>query len=583
MKTKSTFLIIAIVFLNNGFSQSSNLERSFAPIETELQTWDPVRGEWLSKSLLAIAQNTPVPDRMFPENFTPYEMVTILPNTTKQKIREISTKERESSANHATDFKIWNSILEILNRQQCEVRTGRTHGDPHFYSFDGNSFDLQSVGEFVLAKSKDGKFEVQTRQLPSGDSFSLNSAVAMNVGGDRLCIYAKDLPDTDNSSKVRLNGRSIFVDNGIYFLPHGGTVSLKNRSYTITWPTGEKVIAQLSGEFMNVSTSIYPCVMGGFQGLLGNANGNPRDDMKIDDRNNNDDLYASMDQLNTIFSNSTFSQNTNDAERQYQDRLTRNFGFHWRVTDQTTLFDYPNGKNTASFTDLSFPTLHRTIGDLNQTQRDNARRECERQGIGGINLRGCIYDYAYLNIPPAPQPVFTDNTSGVVVNRIPPGEGRPNINKPIKVEEKPSIPVEGKPELLKENPSPKGENSKPIETDVPVKKEESPKASEKPESKVDSKPVYTTSPALEKEEQKQNPNVINTVFGKETDNSSPAPISKPTVSKPAPIVLPKPASPKPSQPASKPSTPSPKPSVPASKPSVPAAPVKLPSPSKKGG
>ena len=59
---------------------------------------------------------------------------------------------------------------------------------------------MQSVGEFVLAKSNTGYFEVQTRQKASSTDFSLNVAVAMNVGGDRFCIYGGEKPDSDISS-----------------------------------------------------------------------------------------------------------------------------------------------------------------------------------------------------------------------------------------------------------------------------------------------------------------------------------------------------------------------------------------------
>jgi hypothetical protein len=54
-----------------------------------------------------------------------------------------------------------------------------SYGDPHLITFDGYRYSFQTVGEFILAKSSDRVFEVQTRQSPVNRSLSLNSAVAM--------------------------------------------------------------------------------------------------------------------------------------------------------------------------------------------------------------------------------------------------------------------------------------------------------------------------------------------------------------------------------------------------------------------
>ena len=48
-----------------------------------------------------------------------------------------------------------------------------------------------------FAQSLNGQVQVQTRQRPEGEDFSLNTAVAMNVNGDRVCIYADDKPDNE--------------------------------------------------------------------------------------------------------------------------------------------------------------------------------------------------------------------------------------------------------------------------------------------------------------------------------------------------------------------------------------------------
>ncbi len=418
MKQLILSISIGILFSMNAISQENTFEREFESIKTDLVKWDVVRGEWLSNSILAISQNKTIPTRTFPEVFTPYEMMTMLPQDQKERIRTTISNERKVSNNKEQ----WNFIDEFFARPTCTTSSGRSFGDPHFSSFDGNFFSLQSVGEFTLAKSKSGFVNVQARQTANGDDFALNTAVAMNVGGDRVCFYANEKPDSDISTPIRLDGKPIKASLRPYFLPHGGIITCKGNEYVVNWPTGEKVSLNIrsNGRFgtINISTLVFPCVMEGYEGLLGNANGIAKDDLSTRGKNQ-PDLYASMEKYRVIFGNTSISEAANRGEKDYLERLTKDFGDSWRINDMTTLFDYAPGENTTSFTDYSFPKNHKTIGDLNQNQRVKAQRVCEEQGVRGDELKGCIYDNAYLNIPPSPRPDFEDNTKGVVLRDVP--------------------------------------------------------------------------------------------------------------------------------------------------------------------
>ncbi|NJL85939.1 MAG: hypothetical protein HC886_08105 [Leptolyngbyaceae cyanobacterium SM1_1_3] len=72
----------------------------------------------------------------------------------------------------------------------------RSYGDPHIQTYDGLHYSFQTVGEFILSKSRDSSFEVQTRQgrVRDNNGLSLNTAVAMNVCGHRVAVYIED-PD----------------------------------------------------------------------------------------------------------------------------------------------------------------------------------------------------------------------------------------------------------------------------------------------------------------------------------------------------------------------------------------------------
>lgn len=410
---------IVLLSMNSFFAQQDAFSRDFEGIKKDMMAWDAVRGEWLANSMQAVINNKAIPDRNFPEDYTPSEMFQAMPMTTQTSVREkITTNSRNTTNDEATRNQ-WARLNNFSSRPSCSPQTGRTYGDPHLKSFDGATFSFQTVGEFTLVKSQSGHMNVQVRQKASGESVSLNSAVAMDVAGDRLCIYASDLPDGNSATPIRLEGQALYVENQAYFLPHGGTVTKTRRNYLITWPTGEKVEVDMSGaDFMNVTTQVFPCI-DTYDGVLGNGNGNQNDDFRVPGavlaNNNNWDfnVFGSTD------------PSTRDVEQQYLTYIARDFGNYWRINENTTLFDYGNGRNTASFTDFSFPRQHISVRDMNGDQRDRARRNCEGAGLRGADLNACIFDNGMMNIPPSPTPVLTNNPREI---STPVRTPAPNVN-----------------------------------------------------------------------------------------------------------------------------------------------------------
>lgn len=420
-----SLLTVSALFGTRAAAQDQ-FRKDFESVHQELVSWDPVRGEWLSSSLVAMANNQPIPDRMFPEDFTPMEMLKVVPAATRTRIATTaqtqSTNTRDSLSRHS-----WNQVSSVLGRTSCQPVMARTYGDPHLSSFDGATYAFQTVGEFVMAKSRSGNFEVQARQRAQTEDFSLNTAVAMNVAGDRVCLYAQEKPDGNNTTPVRLNGEAIYVDDQAYFLPHGGTIHRSNRTnYLITWPTGETASIDMNGAgtnfpFMNIALQIYPC-SDSYDGVLGNANGRSSDDFDI--RNNGG---ASMP-VNMSFPPMASSNNqaSQEMQKEYLAYLAKDFARSWRVQQPTSLFDYGFGMNTLSYTDERFPMVHHTIGDLSQDQRNRAERDCRRNGISAADMNGCIYDRGFVNIPPSPRPVVPDRT--VAYNPKPVTNPVPNVN-----------------------------------------------------------------------------------------------------------------------------------------------------------
>lgn len=421
---KSYLLIVScLALLGTAFGQDDNsFSKNYDPVRLELEKWDPIRGPWLSSSLEAISKQEPVPDRTFPEDLTPSEMVSSLPEKTRANLEQIAMQntggdEREQSQ--------WNEIRRVVLRPGagCGVRTARTYGEPHLVTFDGARYSFQTVGEFVLTKSTSG-LEVQSRQKAIRDDFSVNTAIAMNVGGDRVGIYASDMPGSgqirgNSGTPVMVNGTPVEVTAGrAYFLNNGGTITRSGNTYKVTWPTGEVVQTKFHGWFMNdVTVQITDCSEGLFDGLLGNANGVRGDDF----RGMNNSAGMTFPRGGGIL-----GEGSREMEQRRLAFLANSLGDAYRVTQFTSLFDYGIGQSTLTFTDRTFPRVHRTMSEIPQNRRDLARRNCQNRGISQMDMNGCIFDNAYLDMDPEPAPIIRDPSQGTVLQPI--REPKPNVN-----------------------------------------------------------------------------------------------------------------------------------------------------------
>jgi hypothetical protein len=493
MKKSILFLAGFCLLFNSTFAQAPSA--AFAPIKDHLERWDDIRGAWLALAVQALAANKQVPDRTFPEDFTPYEMLSMIPAKERQDLRQMVLENQRVAAagSSTTDFGLFTSMLE---HTFCSRTYGRSYGDPHLKSYDRATYSFQTVGEFVLSKSTNGLFEVQTRQRAQDDNFSLNAAVAMNVAGDRLCFYAGDKPDDILQTPLRLNGQAIQLQGRSYYLPHGGVVRLDGRNYTIAWPTGETTVVDVrssgSRGFVNVTVGIFDCDRNMYEGLLGNNNGFADDDFNSRTNMPRPNNIAALSLASAYsFDGREAAQFNNLAEQEFQAYLAKNFAEDWRVTDLTTLFDYRPGTTTASYTDRSFPRIYMNVSQMNAQSREQARQRCLQMGVPSDEMGGCIFDQGYLNIPPnvPPTPNVPAPTT-TVLNKL----ERPALNNNAHTFAEGKYPtdrpqtISTKPEGTTEKPS-KGATEPNQTTTVPDR------GAKEPFAPIESKP---TTPAFSK-------------------------------------------------------------------------------------
>jgi hypothetical protein len=207
------------------------------------------------------------------------------------------------------------------------------------------------VGEFIAARATGGDLEVQTRQVafPGSRRVSVNTAVAMNVAGDRLGVYL-----TAAGPEVHLNTVVTPLAGNLH-LTHGGTLNrLDDGEITVMWPDGsEALLYQIGPWAFRVSMHLADARQGRIQGLLGNFDGDKTNDLAL--RGGGSIATPTFESLYPQFSDS------------------------WRITQSESLFDYGSGQNTVAFTDRTFPD--QSVSATNLPNRDPAEAICRQTGV----------------------------------------------------------------------------------------------------------------------------------------------------------------------------------------------------------
>jgi len=227
-----------------------------------------------------------------------------------------------------------------------------TSGDPHITTVNGVPYDFQSAGEFTLLKGE--ALEIQARQTPVqtdaplppnahtglSSCASLNSAAAIRVGPHRISYQPNLSGEPDpNGMQLRIDGRLIekMGRRGIT-LPEGGRVLPTSApgGIQIEFPGGTDVI-------------ITPAWWPHYQVWY----------LNIDVRH----ARANQGVLGTIAPNNWLPALPNDTfygprpaalSSRYK-QLYVKFADAWRVSNQTTLFDYAPGTSTTTFTLSEWP------------------------------------------------------------------------------------------------------------------------------------------------------------------------------------------------------------------------------------
>jgi len=258
------------------------------------------------------------------------------------------------------------SSTVIANRRYTFEIVGDSYivGDTHIVTVDGVKYDFQAVGEFVTLRDDSGTFEIQTRQSavatngPGGDPYSglstcvsVNTAVAARVGSQRI-TYQPTLdgkPDP-GGMELRIEGELTELGENGLTLESGGRIirsAAGSGAIEIEFPNGASLLvtpawwASYSLWYLNVSIKNAAATKG-ISGVIPYT-----DDLPGKTRRSRSWLPALPD-------GSTVGPMPESLHERYV-TLYQTFADAWRVTDETSLFDYGSGTSTATYTDRNWP------------------------------------------------------------------------------------------------------------------------------------------------------------------------------------------------------------------------------------
>jgi RHS repeat-associated protein len=241
-------------------------------------------------------------------------------------------------------------------------------GDPHLVDGRSRHFDFQAAGEFLVLASPDGKLVVQSRQERlGGSSVAANTALAMNVAGDKVELYLRE------PSFLWVNGNSLETAEVEEALPHGGRLLRHGGLVNVRWPDGDEIQVQAYSGMLNYGFKPGPHTTA-LRGLLGSD-------------------------TDLLFGANTSGVTLKMDEGSY-DKLYKEFAARIRIQPSESLFHYGPDEGTAKFTDVNFPPALATTGNLPADARAEAERICRAFGIQSQPLLdNCILDVATTGKP----------------------------------------------------------------------------------------------------------------------------------------------------------------------------------------
>lgn len=415
-----------IVFAENLNAQNVPFKKQDSEhIKNIFEAWNQETGSYLYESVASIIMHQPQPERPEGVKKTPFELLQSM-STDRidrlQRAAKVELQKEKGSSRGKRDAYFWETWSNYLETTLCGMEKGSSTGEPHMLTFDGERYDFQNAGDYLLSSSEDGTFEIQTQlfRRDAESSWSLNGGVALNVNGDIVEFRGTKEPI---DGEVYINDELVEERNKTINLPQGGVLRLnkrpettKNRHipgdrYIVKWPTGEQLRVAIIRNFSfgynedtaekNVLYQLYvgvPECRNDYRGLLGNNDGE-KNDLIVDDTTSiNNDRSAYSDE--ELFGDLRHSPEVLNKQEQTCLYIAYPFGNSFQLNENNSLFPI---QMTAIPDSIRYPGGCVSLADASDEQISEARKKSEKAGIPRDEMYSTVFDYVYANIDPRDQ------------------------------------------------------------------------------------------------------------------------------------------------------------------------------------
>lgn len=371
-------------------------------IKEVLEAWNKEKGDYLYESMATLVMHQQQPERPAGVNKTPFELLQTIDEQRIDRLDQIATEELENekkSTKGKRESYYWENWRAYLRDTKCSTSQGISGGDPHNATYDGEKYDFQDAGDYLLTSSEDNTFMVQVQQYRLNESIALIGSTTMNINGD--IVEFKSVEKPSQRKMISVNGEEIQNEETNILLPQGGVINYKNNKYVMKWPTGEEMQVssrKFSGkELYNLYVSVPKCRQG-YYGLLGNNDGDKNDlIVKESDLRDTMPLDRSSYTHDELFGKDRNSSKIQSQATRSAHYIAHNFGDTHQLDQKTSLFSI---QKTDISDSVRYPSKPLNLAGLTDEQVQEGLKKAREAGVSDDDLYGAVYDYGYVGLEP---------------------------------------------------------------------------------------------------------------------------------------------------------------------------------------